>query len=200
MPKVKLTYFDFAGGRGEDCRLALHIAGVEFEDNRIQGETWRELKPSTPYGSLPLLEVDGEPLAQSNAILAHIGRRHDMHPTDSWKAAKHEAILNSCEELRGKATPVISIKDEEEKVTARKAFADDYLQRWGASMEKQIAGPFIEGDKISVADLKLYNVSNWFIKGGVDHISTDVFKDFPKLSALHQAVKNHDKVVEWYAR
>lgn len=35
MSKPKLTYFDAPASRGEECRLALHIAGVPFEDNRI---------------------------------------------------------------------------------------------------------------------------------------------------------------------
>ena len=28
MPKLKLTYFDFHGGRGEPARLALSIGGI----------------------------------------------------------------------------------------------------------------------------------------------------------------------------
>jgi hypothetical protein len=31
MPKLKLTYFDFHGGRGEPARLALSIGGIPFE-------------------------------------------------------------------------------------------------------------------------------------------------------------------------
>ena len=27
---VTLSYFDFSGGRGEPCRMALHLAGVGF--------------------------------------------------------------------------------------------------------------------------------------------------------------------------
>ena len=34
MNKLKLTYFDFPGGRAEPTRLALHIGGVAFEDYR----------------------------------------------------------------------------------------------------------------------------------------------------------------------
>ena len=30
MDKLKLTYFDFSGSRGEECRLAFAVAGVEF--------------------------------------------------------------------------------------------------------------------------------------------------------------------------
>jgi glutathione S-transferase len=38
MAKLKLTYFDFDGGRGEPARLALHIGGIAFEDQRISGK------------------------------------------------------------------------------------------------------------------------------------------------------------------
>ena len=57
MPKLKLTYFDFHGGRGEPARLALSIAGIPFEDDRVLGADWARRKPSTPFGSLPVLEV-----------------------------------------------------------------------------------------------------------------------------------------------
>ena len=36
MSKVKLTYFDFDGGRGEPIRIALSIGGIDFEDHRIR--------------------------------------------------------------------------------------------------------------------------------------------------------------------
>ena len=40
MTKPKLTYFDIPTSRGEECRLALHVAGVAFEDNRIRHAAW----------------------------------------------------------------------------------------------------------------------------------------------------------------
>jgi hypothetical protein len=35
MSEIKLTYFDFDGGRGEVVRLILSIAGIEFTDIRV---------------------------------------------------------------------------------------------------------------------------------------------------------------------
>ena len=94
MTKAKLTYFDISGSRGEECRLALHLAGIEFEDNRIKRADWAALKPTTPFGSVPILELPGKPpLAQSNAILVLIGRRHDLHPADDFEAAQHLALM-----------------------------------------------------------------------------------------------------------
>ena len=60
---LKLTYFDFHGGRGEPARIALSMGGIPFEDERVKGTDWERRKPSTPFGALPLLEKDGEILA-----------------------------------------------------------------------------------------------------------------------------------------
>jgi len=70
MSKPKLTYFDAPVSRGEECRLALHLAGIDFEDVRIKVADWPAMKDRMPYGSLPVLEWPGSPaLAHSNAIL-----------------------------------------------------------------------------------------------------------------------------------
>ena len=199
MARVKLSYFDFSGGRGEDCRLALHIAGIEFEDNRVQGPQWAEMKASTPFGALPVLEVEGAgTLAQSNAILELIGRKHDLHPEDVWAGAQHVALMGAAEDLRAHLGPVLAIKDENRE-SARKEFAEGKMQAWASNVEAQVQGPFVAGDKLNVVDLKLFMLMRWFIGGGVDHIGPEVFSAFPKLKALYESVQTHPKVVDWYA-
>src|SRR5947209_20326062 len=94
MTRPRLTYFDAPMSRGEECRLALHLAGIDFEDNRISQSAWPALKEQTPYGALPVLELAGHPpLAQTNPILVLIGRRHGLHPSDDFEAARHEAMM-----------------------------------------------------------------------------------------------------------
>ena len=205
MPKPKLTYFDFAGSRGEECRLALYLAGVEFDDNRIKGPSWPELKERTPYGSLPTLEIDGRgTLAQSNAILTFIGRGHGLHPRDNWEAARHEELLCAVEDLRAVVSPTLRIADAEEKQRVREELASGFLPRWGANVERVLAsmgpGPFVAGDAIHVVDIKLYMGVRWFSSGNVDHVPADVFGPFPRLTGVERAVAAHPKIVEWYAR
>ena len=56
MARLKLTYFDFHGGRGEPARLALAIGGIDFEDDRVPFADWPRRKPGTPFGGLPVLD------------------------------------------------------------------------------------------------------------------------------------------------
>jgi glutathione S-transferase len=201
MTRYKLTYFDAAASRGEECRLALHLAGLPFEDERLSGGQWAARKESTPFGALPVLAVDGRQLAQSNAILRFIGSQHGLHPAEPFEAALHESVMGAVEDLRTRMGPIIRIKDEAEKKRARQEAAAGYLQEWGAAVERQIGtGPFLAGAKPCVADLKLFVAAGAYLKGTIDYIPTDVFRAFPKLLRLVEAVKQHPKVVDWYAR
>jgi glutathione S-transferase len=201
MSKLRLIYFDAPVSRGEECRLALHVAGVDFEDVRINRDVWLAMKAKTPYGALPVLELPGHPpLAQSNAILVLIGRRHGLHPTDDFEAARHEGLMQHAEDLRAKVSPTIRMGDAEKK-TAREALVADYLPQWGQFAERNIGhGPFVGGDSISVADLKLHMVVRWLSSGTVDHIPATIFAGCPKLMGVHDAVRAHAAVRAWYAR
>jgi glutathione S-transferase len=202
MSKIRLTYFDAPVSRGEECRLALHIAGVDFDDNRIKRDQWAALKPTTPFGSLPVLDVPGHPpLAQSNAILTLVGRLHGLHPADPYEAARHESIMQHVEDLRAQISPTLRIQDEAEKKKAREAIAANTLPAWGASTEKHIGdGPFFGGAKLHVADLKLFVAVRWIKSGALDHIPATALDAFPKLTRQYDAVASHPGVRSWHAK
>ena len=72
MAQIKLTYFNLRA-RAEPARLVLAYAGAKYDDVRLPApwdnpKPWATLKPTTPYGQCPLLEWDGEVIAQSMAI------------------------------------------------------------------------------------------------------------------------------------
>jgi len=201
MSKPRLIYFDAPVSRGEECRLALHIAGVDFDDVRIKREDWPALKPLTPYGGLPVLELPGAPpIAHSNAILVLIGRRHGLHPTDDIEAARHEGMMQHVEDLRAHVTPTLRMEGPEKKA-AREALVAGYLPAWARGAEKNIGhGPFFGGERIHVVDIKIYMAVRWFNGGKVDHIPATIFDDHPKLISVFEAVQDHPAVKSWYAR
>jgi prostaglandin-H2 D-isomerase / glutathione transferase len=201
MTTPTLTYFDIPTSRGEECRLALFISDVPFTDERLSAEQWATRKATAPFGALPVFTMEGRPpLAQTNAILRMLGSQHGLLPAEPWESARHEAVMCSVEELRGKLGPTLRIKDPDEKKLAREALAAGFLQEWAGQIEKQIAGPFLGGAALSVADLKLFVSTSAILKGVVDFIPPTTFDPFPKLLVLIAAVKAHPKVVAWYAR
>jgi prostaglandin-H2 D-isomerase / glutathione transferase len=202
MSRPRLIYFDFAGSRGEECRIALHLAGVEFDDVRVKHSDWPAMKASMPFGALPVLEIPGRPpLAHSNAILVFIGRQHRLHPSDNFEAARHEALMCAVEDLRHAITPALRITDPERKREAREALAANELKTWGSQVERQLGeGPFVGGATLQVADLKLYMVVRWLTTGTLDHVPSTVLDHCPKLLRLYGAVGEHAGVKGWLAR
>jgi prostaglandin-H2 D-isomerase / glutathione transferase len=191
-----LSYFDFDGSRGLECRLALTVAGVPFTDNRLNRPQWAEMKPTVPFGALPVLEHDGRTLAQSNAILRYIGATHGMHPTDAWTAAEHDALMQSVEDLRHKV-PGQGLSEEEKK-TQREEFAAGWLTRWCTTVSESIQGPFVQGAALNVVDIKLYVILRAYITGGYDHIPGSFFDAFPKIQAFYAAVDAHPPIKAYF--
>lgn len=202
MTRPRLVYFDFAGSRGEECRIALHLAGVDFDDVRITDADWPAYKPRTPFGAMPVLELPGQPpLAESNAILVYIGRQHGLHPKDDLQAAFHEALMSYAEELRHQISPVLRITDPAQKRAAREELARTVLANWGRQVERQLGdSAFVGGDQIQVVDIKLYLVVRWLTSGTMDHVPTSVLDHCPKLLRLFRQVGAHPGVQAWLAR
>ena len=70
----KLYYFDLYG-RAEAARMAMVYSGVQFEDIRVTGDSWKALKESgnLEFGSVPMLELDdGTKLVQSMPIVDYL--------------------------------------------------------------------------------------------------------------------------------
>ncbi|PAV74293.1 hypothetical protein WR25_24833 [Diploscapter pachys] len=74
MPSYKLYYFE---GRGlcEASRQLFALADVPFEDIRLAGDKFMELKPTFPYGQVPVLEIDGVQIPQSVAIARFLAKK-----------------------------------------------------------------------------------------------------------------------------
>jgi glutathione S-transferase len=202
MTKPKLTYFDAPVSRGEECRLALAVAGVDFEDVRIQAADWPALKSTSVFGSMPIFEIEGHPpLAQSNAILTLIGRRHGLHPKDDFEAARHESLMGAVEDLRTAIGPTTRMQADEKK-KARIALAETRIPMWATHVERFLddRGPFFAGDKLNVVDLKLYMIVRWLKSGVLDDIPATILDSYPRLNRIFNAVGNHPAVKAWTAK
>jgi glutathione S-transferase len=178
----------------------LQLAGVDFDDHRIRRELAGD-EGTHALRPLPVLDLPGHPpLAQTNAILVLIGRRHGLHPADDFEAARHEGMMQHVEDLRATVGPTIRMGDAEKK-TAREALVAAYLPAWGHAAERNIAsGPYFAGERIQVVDVKLHMAVRWFLGGNVDHIPASIFAAYPKLMGVHDAVREHPRIKAWYGR
>ena len=154
-----------------------------------------------PFGSLPVFEVPGHGVfAETNAILRLIGRLHRLHPDDPWDAARHDAVLDSCEELRQRLSATSRIADPAQRKAARQALAADYIPRWAQGIERLIGhGPFVGGAQPAVADIKIHMIEKALSGGTYDDIPTTVLEPYARLKAVARGIANHPAVLAWYA-
>ncbi len=202
MPKLKLTYFDFHGGRGEPARLALFIGGLEFEDRRVAFSEWPALKPKMPFHALPVLEVDGKVLTQSNSINRFVGKLAGLYPHDPWQASLCDEVMDAIEDITYQIGTTFTIKNDDAKRSARQALADGplrlYLERLQVRLE-QSGGQYFAEDRLTVADLKVFVWIRYLRSGTLDHIPTDLPDRVAPLLLEHfQRVNDHPKVVAYY--
>ena len=202
MPKLKLTYFDFHGGRGEVARIALEMANISFVDERIKFEEWRARKATTPYGALPLLEVDGHQVAQSNAINRFVGKLTGLYPADALQAAYCDEVMDAIEDIATKLDETIGIADGEAKRLKRQELADGPISlylRALAERLRQRGGTWFADQRLTVADLKVFLFVRWLKSGMLDHVPTDLpDRVAPALVQHWDRVKSDPKVHAYY--
>lgn len=203
MPKLKLIYFDFHGGRGEPARLALHIGGVEFEDQRVVFADWPAIKSQMPYQAVPVLEVDGKLLAQSNSINRFVGKLAGLYPGDPWQAGLCDEIMDAVEDSTQLLVATFSIESENEKKAARQALVDGALRSSFEQLQtrlEQSGRKYFSDSRLTVADLKVFGWIKDLKSGNFDHIPTDLpDRVAPLLMEHFERVNTHPKIVEYYA-
>ena len=204
MPKsVKLFYFDFHGGRGETARIALSIGGVPFVDERVKGADWLPLKPSMPFGGLPVLEVDGQRISQSNAINRYVGKLTGLYPDDSWQAAQCDEVCCAVEALNDELGPSFSLKGEEQKRERERLLAGS-IPRYLKGLDNLLAqrgGEWFAAGRLTIADLKVIEITGMLSSGRLDHVPTDIVESAaPALDAHRTRVLAHPGVRAYYAR
>lgn len=202
MHNLQLSYFDFHGGRGEPARLALAIGGIPFEDHRVKPADWPAYKPSTPFGGMPVLTIDGRAISQSNSILRFVGKLSDLYPSDPLQALLCDEIMDAAEDAYGLLAPTFAVKDPAELKALREALAEGALGTHMARIAGRLApdsGWFADG-RMTVADLKIFVYTRYLRSGRLDHLPTDLIdRVAPALIDHHDRVRQHPGVAKWYA-
>ncbi|KAK3604482.1 hypothetical protein CHS0354_019077 [Potamilus streckersoni] len=155
MRTYRLTYFD-ARGKAELARLVFAAAGQKFEDNRIQKDEWPEIKKTMPFGQVPLLEVDGKPLAQSYAIARYLAREFGFAGSSNWELAQIDQILDLVDDAKKEMLKAGHEKDPDKKKDLEQKLQDEIFPKFIGFFEKLLkdnGGQFFVGSSLSLADL-----------------------------------------------
>lgn len=184
-------------------RLALAIGGIPFTDDRVKGEDWPSRKSSTPYGSMPVLTIDGVQHAQSVAIARYCATLSGLYPSDPLLALKVDEILDTVIDTSASAGRARGMEEDKMKAE-RKRFLDEDVPRYVGGLEKRLElfgdGPWVVGHEITIADLAVYSIVAIVKSGTMDHVPVHSMDKYTRVMKCYNAVKEHPKVVEWYKK
>ncbi|MGZ5779574.1 MAG: glutathione S-transferase family protein [Burkholderiaceae bacterium] len=203
MPKLKLTYFDFHGGRAEPARLAMHIGGIAFEDYRFNFPEFAEIRKTTPFGQVPTMHVDGVQVTQCDSITRYVGKLAGLYPADAYQALLCDEVMYVVEEAAVRLGPTYRMTGDEQKA-ARLALVNDSMPVYLGWLQNQLkahGGEYFADNRLTVADLKVFVDVRGLNSGRLDHVPTDlVEKVAPALNAHMQRIAQLPAVVQYYAK
>jgi len=176
MDNIKLTYFDVDGGRAEPARLALSMAGIDFEDHRISFPEFKEMRESTPLNAVPVAEINGVAHTQCNAMNRYFGKLAGLYPSDPWQAFLCDEVLEIIEDASVALSPTIRLQGEKQK-KAREELAQGLYTRILKTLDKRLqagGGRYFADGRLTMADIKVFLWIRRLKSGGVEHLPADL--------------------------
>jgi len=192
MADFKLTYFNVRG-RAELVRLIFEKSGIQYEDERLTSDEWKNRKESTPLGQLPVLTYKGTKIVQSLTMARFVAKKGGLAGSDEMEEVYCDMFVCSLWlDILDKLVPIFFEKDEEKKasmIEPKQKSIEVMLQK----LATLVKGDFVLGDAMSYADLSLLDLPPWLSK-------TIPELEIPeKLKAVITKVEADPKISNWIA-
>ena len=201
MTTYKLTYFDIDGGRAGPIRIAFHAAGIDFEDVRISFPEFMEKRKGLRFHCVPVLEIDGVEVTQSNAMCRYVGKMAGLYPEDALQALYCDEALGVVEDVLHHVVHTFGLEGDELKA-AREKLVDGWIATFLKGLNEMLArgGDYFADNRLTVADLKVAVLTGWLMSGELDHVPTDVVqKNAPLLTEHAERVSKDPLVIAYNA-
>ncbi|MBR9650573.1 glutathione S-transferase family protein [Thalassovita aquimarina] len=120
-----------------------------------------------PSGKVPALRIDGQVITDSTAIMTYLADKHGQltYPAGTIERARQDAathqIIDELDAVLWMATRHKIIHPENRRVPAVIDSLKWEYERNIGHIADRFVGPFVMGDKMTIADIILTNCLNW---------------------------------------
>jgi glutathione S-transferase len=202
MTHYKLTYFDIDGGRAEPVRIAFHAAGIDFEDERLSFAEFGKMRSATRFNAVPVLEIDGAAVTQSNAIGRYVGKMAGLYPADDLQALYCDEVVGVLEDILHHIVPTFGLQGQQLQ-EARKKLVDGWLSIFLRGLDELLqrgGGDYFADKRLTIADLKMFVQTRWLVSGSLDHVPADLVQRLaPSLIEHEKRIAREPIVTAYYA-
>ena len=225
-------------GRAESLRVLLALGGKQFKNNFIplpfplgnpdglspvpfDENVWTELKPKTPWGSVPtLLLPSGKTIGQQRSLLRYLGkeiayRGVSLYPSDIEAALSVDCYMDMLEDIWPILVGIMGLGDSMEtspltSTLLGMGFQEDLLKSRMQSGSGDLAlkfdclenaisneGPFLLGEDLSCADILLFAAIAWWGAGVFPGMQM-MLDDRPKIDRAIRTVGGIEVIRRYY--
>ncbi len=196
MPTYKLYYFQ-ARGVAELIRWIFIQAGVPYEDVRLSKEEWAEFKPKTPYGGIPVLEIDGKLYGGSGPIARYIAEQHGLAGSNALENFELSTIYDVTQDLVMRMMVLHIEKEDTRKAELKKELNETHFPKYLGILNKLItdngsAEGWIYGNKVTYVDMRIAYITNFVLQ-----TSPNALDAYPAITKLKAAIEALPNIAKW---
>lgn len=196
-----LTLFYTPGTCALATRIALEEAGADYQlhlvDFRQQAQRSPEFLAINPLGRVPALRLeDGTVLTENIALLTYIAQRYpqaQLAPTDAQGLAQMQGFnsfmsstVHVAHAHKGRGSRWSDDPAAHESMKAK--VPHNMRDAFTLIEHHHLRGPWVLGERYSVADAYLFTISGWLALDGVD------IAEFPRVAEHHQRMQQRPAV------
>ncbi|XP_054721930.1 glutathione S-transferase 1-like [Uloborus diversus] len=198
MPQYRLVDYSYPT-TGEVARLLLQFRDVEYEDHKVESpDEIYEAEEEAPFGTLPVLYVDGKAVAQGQGISRYLARELGLVGETNEEAATCDMIMDGLGVMFAKMRGLdLSQKDVGEQVALLKQMMREdvprHLHKYERFLEKSnLSSGYFASEKLTWCDLGVT-----LCLAGMQLRQPSLLEKHPRLRALVQKVTK-EPVVEHF--
>uniref|UniRef100_A0A0B7BHZ4 Uncharacterized protein n=1 Tax=Arion vulgaris TaxID=1028688 RepID=A0A0B7BHZ4_9EUPU len=188
---ARLYYFD-GRGRGEIVRLALAAASIPFVEELItEREPYLKLVNGGKllFDQLPLLEIDGKEIVQSNSIVRYIGRKYGLFGKNLDEEVRIDQCYEGGRDFLSPTLPLVFMPEKDVLEGPVQKALSKYLPIFEKIASANGTG-FLVGNSLTIADLSLLEV----LLVCVEYLGITILKDYPAVNKFYSVVTSTDGI------
>eukprot|EP01095_Lingulamoeba_sp_RSL-Kostka_P007101 TRINITY_DN2240_c0_g1_i2.p1 TRINITY_DN2240_c0_g1~~TRINITY_DN2240_c0_g1_i2.p1 ORF type:complete len:220 (+),score=71.60 TRINITY_DN2240_c0_g1_i2:344-1003(+) len=196
---AKLTYVN-GRGRAEIIRLLLVAANIEYENCYLESkQDLEDVRNSGKsfYGQVPMLEIDGRCITQTNAMVYYIARNYNLYGETEDDKVKIDMLYDGFSDTIKFIYYPFKNGKEEFKQNQLLPMIKRYFPVFSNCISENNNNEddseilYFVGNSLSIADLYGYHHIDWAIGiFGQEYIESN----YPKLMEFYNKLTNHPNV------
>lgn len=177
-------------------------AAIPYEDIRIKTEDWPSIKPGTPLGQVPYIEINAPSLRedyklpQSIAIARYFAKLGNISGRNILEQAETDAVVDTVLELRNaffSANICTNCTSEEQNQQLEDFIQEKYLKNLEIVIKMYGKNGYSVGNSLTWADLVIYDSTDLMLLRN----ATNEYEDFPLIKRVRCVVEANDRVAAY---